>query len=82
MRVAGRIPWTITEIGRSVAGSSAINTQQYRRRWQRDRSRSRLQLEERDVWTTLFIFALAAAISFGVAAIVLPRIKYLARLGG
>ena len=34
------------------------------------------------MWTTLFIFALAAAISFGAAAIVLPRIKYLARFGG
>jgi hypothetical protein len=46
------------------------------------RSRSRLQLEERDMWTALFILTLTAAISFGVAAIVLPHIKYLAPFGG
>jgi hypothetical protein len=34
------------------------------------------------MWTALFILRLAAAISFGVAAIVLPHIKYLARFGG
>jgi hypothetical protein len=58
------------------------NIQQYRRRWQRDRLRSRLQFEERDMWTTLFSLTLTAAICFGVAAIVLPHVRYLARFSG
>jgi hypothetical protein len=44
--------------------------------------RSRLQFEERDMWTTLFSLTLTAAICFGVAAIVLPHVRYLARFSG
>lgn len=62
------------------------NTQQYRRRWQRDLSRSRLQSEEREMWTTLFSLTLAAAVCSGVAAVVMTRnqylAKYLARMSG
>jgi len=62
------------------------NKQQYRRRWQRDQSRSRLQPEEREMWITLFSLALTAAVCSGVAAVVLARgqhvAKYLARLTG
>ena len=38
--------------------------------------------EERDMWTTLFSLALAAAVCFGVAAVALVCSKYLARLSG
>jgi hypothetical protein len=62
------------------------NKQQYRRRWQRDQSRSRLQPEEREMWVTIFSLALAAAVCSGAAAVVLARNqyvgKYLARLTG
>ena len=36
-------PWTIARIGRTLTPSSAITHKQYRHRWQRDPSRSRLQ---------------------------------------
>jgi hypothetical protein len=36
--------------------------------------------EERDMWITLFSLALGAAVSFGVAAVVLAHSTYLARL--
>jgi hypothetical protein len=55
------------------------NKQQYRRRWQRDQSRSRLQPEEREMWTTLFSLALATAVCCGGAAVVLARSKYVAK---
>jgi hypothetical protein len=38
--------------------------------------------EERDIWTTLFSLALAAAACFGVAAIAPAYSKYLAQLSG
>jgi hypothetical protein len=34
------------------------------------------------MWTTLFSLALAAAVGFGVAAVVMAYSKYLARLTG
>jgi hypothetical protein len=62
--------------GYSIIGH---NKQQYRRRWQRDQSRSRLQPEEREMWTTLFSLALATAVCCGGAAVVVARSKYVAK---
>src|SRR5262249_61061242 len=38
--------------------------------------------EERDMWAILFSLALAAAVCFGGAAVVLVYSKYLGRVGG
>lgn len=62
--------------GHSIIGH---NKRQYRRRWQRDQSRSRLQPAEREMWIALFSLTLATAVCCGGAAVVLARSKYVAK---
>src|SRR5262245_50046384 len=76
------LPWTIARIGRTVTPSSAITHELDRRRWQRDRRAPACNHEERDMWAILFSLALAAAVCFGMAAVVLAYSKHLARLSG
>ena len=78
------LPWTIARIGRPVTPSSAVTHELYNTgAGGRETGRApACNHEERDMWAILFSLALAAAVCFGGAAVVLVYSKYLARLGG
>lgn len=77
-----RFPWTIGRIRRNLAVSSAITSNNTGAGGRETDCAPACNSEERDMWTTLFSLTLTAAICFGVAAIVLPHVKYLARFSG
>ena len=78
------LPWTIARMGRTVTPSSAITHELYNTgAGGRETGRApACNHEERDMWAILFSLALAAAVCFGMAAVVLVYSKYLARLRG
>ena len=78
------LPWTTARIGRTVTPSSAITHELYNTgAGGRETGRApACNHEERDMWAILFSLALAAAVCFGGAAVVLVYSKYLARLRG
>jgi hypothetical protein len=62
-QVARPTTWTFTRMQRMLHRSSAGDPG---RRWLRDRSRSRLQAREHNMWTILFNGSLAAEVCLGV----------------
>jgi hypothetical protein len=84
IEIKGELPWTIARVGRTVTPSSAITHELYNTgAGGRETGRApACNHEERDMWAILFSLALAAAVCFGMAAVVLVYSKYLARLRG